>query len=57
MIGIASSCAAATFRDDRGLMLPLEDRTVLRWLDLVRRNMRHSLDREISDLIAEVWLN
>ena len=46
-----------TFRDDRGLMLPLEDRTVLRWLDLVRRNMRHSLDREISDLIAEVWLN
>ena len=46
-----------TFRDDRGLMLPLEDCTVLRWLELVRPNMRHSLDREISDLIAEVWLN
>lgn len=46
-----------TFRDDRGLMLPLEDETILRWLDLVRQNKRQLLDREISDLIAEVWLN
>lgn len=46
-----------TFRDDRGLILPLEDATVLRWLDLVRQSKRHMLDREISDLIAEVWLN
>jgi hypothetical protein len=46
-----------TFRDDRGLMLPLEDATVLRWFDLVRQGRRHALDREISDLIAEVWLN
>ncbi|MCX6543493.1 MAG: hypothetical protein NTV05_03665 [Acidobacteria bacterium] len=46
-----------TFRDDRGLILPLEDETILRWLDLVRQNRRSSLDREVSDLIAEVWLN
>lgn len=46
-----------TFRDDRGLMLPLEDQTILRWLDLVRQNRRESLGREISDLVAEVWLN
>ena len=46
-----------TFNDDRGLMLPLEDETVLRWLDLVRQGRRRDLDREISDLIAEVWLN
>jgi hypothetical protein len=46
-----------TFQDDRGLILPLEDETVLRWLDLVRQNRRQALDREISDLIAEVWLN
>ncbi len=46
-----------TFRDDRGLMLPLEDVTILRWLELVRQNRRESLDREISNLVAEVWLN
>jgi hypothetical protein len=46
-----------TFRDDRGLILPLEDQTVLRWLDFVRQNRRQSMEREISDLVAEVWLN
>jgi hypothetical protein len=46
-----------TFRDDRGLCLPLEDEVVLRWLELVRQNRRDSLEREISNLIAEVWLN
>ena len=46
-----------TFRDGRGLMLPLEDETILRWLDLVRQGKRELLDREISDVIAEVWLN
>jgi hypothetical protein len=46
-----------TFRDDRGLILPMEDATVLRWLDLVAQNQRRALDREISNLIAEVWLN
>jgi hypothetical protein len=46
-----------TFRDDRGLVLPLEDRAVLRWLDLVRQNRRESLDREFRELVAEVWLN
>jgi hypothetical protein len=35
----------------------LEDETVLRWLDLVRQNRRQALDREVSDLIAEIWLN
>jgi hypothetical protein len=46
-----------TFRDDRGLMLPLEDETVLRWLDLVRQGRRGDLDRQIRDLVAEVWLS
>jgi hypothetical protein len=46
-----------TFRDDRGLILPLEDQTVVRWLDLVSQNKRQELDRELSDLIAAVWLN
>jgi hypothetical protein len=38
-------------------VLALEDATVLRWFDLVRHGRRQALDREISDLIAEVWLN
>jgi hypothetical protein len=46
-----------TFRDDRGLMLRLEDETVLRWLDLVRQSRRQLVDREIRGLIAEIWLN
>jgi hypothetical protein len=46
-----------TFIDDRGLILPLEDETVLRWLDLLRQKRRQALDREVRDLIAEVWLN
>jgi hypothetical protein len=45
------------FRDDRGLMLPLEGEAVLRWLDLVRQGRRGDLDREIRDLVAEVWLS
>ena len=46
-----------TFHDGRGLMLPLEDEAVLRWLNLVRQGKRDALDREISDLVAEVWLS
>jgi hypothetical protein len=46
-----------TFNDDRGLMLPLEDETVFRWLNLVRDRKRDAMEREIRVLIAEVWLN
>jgi hypothetical protein len=38
-------------------MLPLEGEAVLRWLDLVRQGRRGDLDREIRDLVAEVWLS
>jgi hypothetical protein len=38
-------------------MLPLEDETVLRGLDLVQQGRRGDLDRELRDLVAEVWLS
>jgi hypothetical protein len=46
-----------TFVDDRGLVLPLDDATVLRYLALIARGNRQELDAEWSNLITEVWLN
>lgn len=46
-----------TFRDDRGLVLPLDDATVLRYLDLIEHGNRNDLEREWADLVNEVWLN
>jgi hypothetical protein len=46
-----------TFQDDRGLVLPLDDQTILRYLALVEQGNRHMLEREWSNLVNEVWLN
>lgn len=46
-----------TFRDDRGLILPIDDDTVLRFLDVIRDGRRNELDRQLADLVAEVWLS
>ena len=46
-----------TLRDDRGVVLPLDDVTVLRYLDLVAQGRRGGLEREWSELVNEVWLN
>jgi hypothetical protein len=45
-----------TFQDDRGLVLPLDDITVLRYLDRIAQNARNELEREWADLVNEVWL-
>jgi hypothetical protein len=45
-----------TFTDVRGLILPIDDRTVIRFLDLVERGRRQEIDREVENLVAEVWL-
>jgi hypothetical protein len=34
------------FRDDRGLVLPLDDETILRYLRLVEQGNRNALERE-----------
>lgn len=46
-----------TFRDDRGLVLPLDDETVIRYLDAIARGERNTLERNWSELVNEVWLN
>jgi hypothetical protein len=45
-----------TFRDGRGLILPLDDQHLLRILALIEQGQRPQLEREISDLVAEVWI-
>jgi hypothetical protein len=44
-----------TFRDDRGLIVPLDDATLTKWLDAVAEGRRKDLDDEINQVIDEVW--
>lgn len=44
-----------TFRDARGLIVPLDDATIIRWLGIIRDGNRSALDRQITDLINEVF--
>jgi hypothetical protein len=44
-----------TFRDGRGLVVPLDDKTVEKWLLLVAQGQRKQLDQEIAQLIDEIW--
>lgn len=46
-----------TLVDDRGLVLPLDDETILRYLDAIARGNRNGLEREWAELVNEVWLN
>jgi hypothetical protein len=45
-----------TFTDGRGLILPIDDKTVIRFLALIERGRRQEIDRELENLVAEVWL-
>ena len=45
-----------TFRDDRGLIIAIDDRIVLEWLSLIERRKREDLDASFSRLVDEVWL-
>lgn len=44
-----------TFKDERGLVVPLDDKTVHSWLQLIANGNRKQLDQEISSLIDQVW--
>jgi hypothetical protein len=44
-----------TFRDDRGLIIPLDDLTVLRMLESISDRRREDLDQMLSELVAEIW--
>jgi hypothetical protein len=46
-----------TLRDDRGLIVPIDDATVLGLLEHIRQGRRTELDRELTELVNEVWVN
>jgi hypothetical protein len=45
-----------TFTDGRGLILPLDDGTVVRLLSFIQDGRRDDIDRLLSELVAEVWV-
>ena len=45
-----------TFNDDRGLIMPLDDTTVIRLLTLIQTGQRDAIDGLLSELVAEVWV-
>ena len=46
-----------TFKDQRGLIVPLDDRTILELLDSIRVGRRSEVDAQISRLVDEVWIS
>lgn len=46
-----------TLKDDRGLIIPVDDDTLTRWFNLVAEGGRDKLDNDIAGLIDEVWLS
>lgn len=46
-----------TLRDDRGLVIPIEDDTIIAWLSYIHDGQRHIIDESINQLITEVWLS
>jgi hypothetical protein len=46
-----------TLGDGRGLIIPLDDNTVIRWLGLIADRNRGALESELTRLVDEVWLS
>lgn len=44
-------------KDDRGLIVPLDDATITEWLSLIADGQRNRLDEGMTHLIDEVWLS
>jgi len=46
-----------TFRDDRGLIIPLDDSTVVQMLSMIEDYKRDDIDGVLNKLIASIWLS
>jgi hypothetical protein len=46
-----------TFKDDRGLIMPLDDDLVLRLLCNVEAGCRRKIDDAVTELVNEVWVS
>jgi hypothetical protein len=45
-----------TLGDDRGLVIPLDDRTVIELLQLIEQQRRNTIDQRLTAIVNEVWL-
>jgi hypothetical protein len=45
-----------TLRDDRGLVIGIDDTIVSSWLRLIEQGRRRDIDAEVANLVNEVWL-
>jgi hypothetical protein len=45
-----------TLRDDRGLIIAVDDTIVSSWLRLIEAGRRRDIDAEVGNLVTEVWL-
>jgi hypothetical protein len=46
-----------TFKDDRGLIIPLDDQAILRLLEAVQMGRRGEIETILTNLIDEVWVS
>ena len=46
-----------TFRDDRGLVVPVDDATVTAWLAVIESGKRRELDVHLTRDVDEVWVS
>lgn len=46
-----------TFRDDRGLIVPIDDHTADAWLAMIGQRNRHNLDAGFTRAIDEIWVS
>lgn len=45
-----------TLRDDRGLIIPFDDTTVIELLQLVEQQRRGVVDQRLTELVNEIWV-
>jgi hypothetical protein len=46
-----------TLKDDRGLIIPLDDKTIIQMLGFISAQNREKIDSKIGSLINEVWVS
>jgi hypothetical protein len=46
-----------TFKDDRGLIVAVDDATTDSWLALIEDGQRAKLDKSITSVVDEVWVS
>jgi hypothetical protein len=46
-----------TFKDDRGVIIPLDDQAILRLLETVQTGRRSEIEKMLTSLVDEVWVS